>query len=80
MVVILPVDARPPAGEPALRVVRGDATPEEIAALVAALLSRPGDPGMPPATVRSAWADRGRQLRRPLRPGPGAWRRSALPG
>ena len=68
-----------PAGEPALRVVRGDATPEEIAALVAVLLSRPGD-DMPPGPARSAWADRSRQLRRPLRPGPGAWRRSALPG
>jgi len=68
-----------PAGEPALRVVRGDATPEEIAALVAVLLSRSGDE-VPPAPARSAWADRSRQLRRPLRPGPGAWRRSALPG
>jgi Acyl-CoA carboxylase epsilon subunit len=69
-----------PAGEPALRVIRGDATAEEIAALVAVLLSRPGDAGAPPAAARSAWADRSRQLRRPLRPGPGAWRRSALPG
>ena len=76
----LPVNATPPSREPALRVVRGDASPEEIAALVAALLSRSGDPGVPSAPVRSAWADRSRQLRRPLRPGPGAWRRSALPG
>ena len=70
----------PPAREPALRVIRGDATPEEIAALVAVLLSRPGEEEVPPAPPRSAWADRSRQLRRPLRPGPGAWRRSALPG
>ena len=78
----LPVhDDRPrPAGEPALRVVRGDATPQEIAALVAVLLSRSGDDEVPPGLARSAWADRSRQLRRPLRPGPGAWRRSALPG
>jgi len=68
-----------PAREPALRVVRGDATPEEIAALVAVLLSRPGDDRALPVPVRSAWADRSSQLRRPLRPGPGAWRRSALP-
>ena len=72
-------DRHRPVGEPALRVVRGDATPEEIAALVAVLLSRPGDDEVPPVAVRSAWADRSRQLRRPLRPGPGAWRRSALP-
>jgi hypothetical protein len=67
-----------PAREPALRVVRGDATPEEIAALVAVLLSRPGDDEVP-VPARSAWADRSSQVRRPLRPGPGAWRRSALP-
>jgi hypothetical protein len=74
------VNAHRPAGEAALRIVRGDATPEEIAALVAVLLSRPGDADVPSAPARSAWADRSRQLRRPLRPGPGAWRRSALPG
>ena len=76
----LPVNANRPAGEPVLRVVRGDATPEEIAALVAVLLSRSDDAGAPSPSARSAWADRSRQLRRPLRPGPGAWRRSALPG
>jgi hypothetical protein len=67
---------------PLLRVVRGDATPEEIAALVAVLLARSADAGAPgPArSVKNAWSDRSRQLRRPLSPGPGAWRRSALPG
>jgi Acyl-CoA carboxylase epsilon subunit len=65
---------------PVLRVVRGDATPEEIAALAAVLLSRP-DLGEPPSRPQpSVWADRSRLLRRPLFPGPGAWRRSALPG
>ncbi len=68
-----------PAPKPALRVVRGDATPEEIAALVAVLLSRPGHDEALPVPARSAWADRASQLRRPLHPGPGAWRRSALP-
>jgi hypothetical protein len=82
--VSLPVSGDRPrsAGQPALRVVRGDATPEEIAALVAVLLSRPGDDEVrarPVRPARSAWADRSGQLRRPLRPGPGAWRRSALP-
>jgi hypothetical protein len=69
------------ADRPVLRVVRGDATPEEIAAVVAVLLSRAvaPDPG-PPRRPASAWADRSRQLRRPLHPGPDAWRRSALPG
>ena len=66
---------------PVLRVIRGDATPEEIAAVVAVLLSRPAfSDAPPPRPAASAWADRSRQLRRPLRPGPDAWRRSALPG
>jgi hypothetical protein len=70
------------ADRPVLRVVHGDATPEEIAAVLAVLLSRSAasDVGTPPRRVPSAWADRSRQLRRPLFPGPGAWRRSALPG
>jgi len=67
-------------GEPVLRVVRGNPTPEEIAALVAVLVARRGDGGAEPAPSRSAWADRSRALRRPLYPGPGAWRCSALPG
>jgi hypothetical protein len=68
-----------PAGGPALRVVRGDAAPEEIAALVAVLMARSGSAAgaarlfVRPA--RGAWSDRSRQLRRPLHPGPGAWRR-----
>jgi hypothetical protein len=65
---------------PFLRVVHGDATPEEIAALVAVLLSRPAVEAPAPRPAPSAWADRSRLLRRPLHPGPGAWRRSALPG
>ena len=66
-----------------LRVVRGDATPEEIAAVVAVLLSRTAAASSAESAARplpSAWADRSRQLRRPLHPGPDAWRRSALPG
>jgi acyl-CoA carboxylase epsilon subunit len=71
-----------PRREPLLRVVRGDATPEEIAALVAVLLARSADAVAPgqARSVQNSWSDRSRQLRRPLSPGPGAWRRSALPG
>jgi hypothetical protein len=72
------MNADRPGREPALRVVRGDATPEEIAALVAVLLLR-ADDEVRPEPARSAWADRSSQLRRPLHPGPAAWRRSALP-
>jgi Acyl-CoA carboxylase epsilon subunit len=65
---------------PVLRVVRGDATAEEIAAVVAVLLAPPAAGASPPRLLPSAWADRSRQVRRPLFPGPGAWRRSGLPG
>jgi hypothetical protein len=75
-----PDDDQPP-GRPLLRVVRGDATAEEIAALVAVLVTRAaeGEAPRPARSVNHAWSDRSRQLRRPLFPGPGAWRRSALP-
>ena len=57
-----------------LRIVRGDATPEEVAALVAVLASRGG--GVAAAPVTTAWAKP--QVRRPLpTPGPGAWRAAA---
>ena len=64
-------------GRPLLRVVRGEPTPEELAALIAVISSRGGaEPEQPP--MRSLW---GRPvMRRPLSPGSGAWRASALPG
>ena len=66
---------------PVLRVIRGDATPEEIAAVVAVLLARSAasDASSSARPAPSAWAARSRLLRRPLHPGPGAWRRSGLP-
>ncbi|HWG00552.1 MAG TPA: acyl-CoA carboxylase subunit epsilon [Trebonia sp.] len=69
---------------PFLRVVRGDATAEEIAALVATFAAvsaarQPGDHGEPPGRVRE-WNSRSRLVRSPVFPGPGGWRRSALPG
>ena len=71
-------------GSPYLRVVRGDATPEEIAALVTALMSiaaaRSGTPdGADRQPARSNWNAPARRLRPPLHPAPGAWRTSALP-
>jgi hypothetical protein len=67
---------------PFLRVVRGDPTPEEIAALVAVLTARArAASASPPAPrPRSAWSDPSRRLRGTLPHGPGAWRASALPG
>jgi hypothetical protein len=62
---------------PRLRVIRGDATPEEIAALVVALATRPSGPAARPVRPRANW--RRPSLRTPLVHGPGAWRASALP-
>ncbi len=69
-----------PVERPVLRVVRGDATAEELAAVVALLAARAAavPPPAPPAP-RSSWGDPVLQLRAPLLPGPGAWRASALP-
>jgi hypothetical protein len=66
--------------EIAFRVERGDPTPEELAAVVAVLAATgtEAEPSGPPA--RSAWAEQSRLPRRVPSPGPGAWRRSALPG
>ncbi|MEW2356926.1 acyl-CoA carboxylase subunit epsilon [Spirillospora sp. NPDC029432] len=72
---------------PFLQIVRGDATPEEVAALVAVLTAQAraaaggGGRGEPDV---SRWADPSRLVRDPagaaVRPrGPRAWRASALP-
>ncbi|GIH21983.1 hypothetical protein Aph01nite_02930 [Acrocarpospora phusangensis] len=67
-----------------LRIVRGDASPEEIAALLVALSAAP--PSQPEAVpTRQSWRDPARRMRGATgpggawRPGPGAWRASALP-
>lgn len=63
---------------PYLRVVRGQPTAEELAALVAVLAARSAAPA-PARKLRSAWADPARRLGLTHRAGPGAWRRSTLP-
>jgi acyl-CoA carboxylase epsilon subunit len=67
------------AQPPPLRLVHGDATPEEVAALLAVLSAAAAAPEDPAPKPRSQWASRERAVRRPLTPGPGAWRASALP-
>jgi hypothetical protein len=62
-----------PTDPPAVRVVKGAPTPEELAALVVALrLVRPAADAPPPAVTRAR-----RVLRRPLVPGPRGWRESS---
>jgi hypothetical protein len=62
---------------PLLRVVRGNPTPEELAALITVLAARPAPPPEPDP-VRPLWTDHARRLGTP-RPGPTTWRASGLP-
>jgi hypothetical protein len=66
---------------PTLRVIRGNATAEEIAALLAVVAARTAGGTRPvrPTPPASVWTDRSARTRRPLRPGPGAWSASGLP-
>jgi hypothetical protein len=65
---------------PLLRVVNADATPEEIAALVAVFSALGSTGGEPPKRPRPTWNHPARVVRRTHRSGPGAWRASGLPG
>ena len=74
-------EAPPPDAGPTLRLVRGDAAPEEIAALLAVLSARSASSASTsaPEATRRGWADPARALTRTPRPGPGAWRSSGAP-
>jgi hypothetical protein len=78
--------AAEPAGGPALEIVAGHPSAEELAALtvtLAAVLATHGDPAAAGPGGRpgraSGWADRSRMMRFPPGPAPDAWRRSARP-
>ena len=64
---------------PVLRIVRGEPTDDETAALVAVLaaLARGSTAAVVPP--RSQWRNRARNIRPAIGPGPGAWRASGLP-
>ncbi|XVQ87418.1 acyl-CoA carboxylase epsilon subunit [Microbispora siamensis] len=69
--------------EPYLSIVRGDATPEETAALVAALAARAAARAARPAapeTNPGNWRNPAHRLRVGLPHGPGAWRGAFFPG
>ena len=63
---------------PLLQVVNPDATPEEIAALVA-VFSAMGSGEAPPRKPVRVWGAPHRQVRQTLHSGRGAWRGSGLP-
>ncbi|RKT87563.1 Acyl-CoA carboxylase epsilon subunit [Saccharopolyspora antimicrobica] len=73
---------------PVLRIVRGDPDEVELAALTAALTglaAAKAASAEPQPEPMSRWGDPAAAVRhpagrRPLRPGPHAWRASALPG
>ncbi len=62
---------------PLLRIVRGDPSPEEVAALVTVLAARSGGGGDEAPPQPSAWSRPSFAHARPLSVGPGAWRMSA---
>ena len=64
---------------PILRVINADATPEEIAALVAVFSALGASGGDAPKRPRPAWSNPARSVRRTHRHGAGAWRASGLP-
>lgn len=66
----------PPAGQPLLAVVKGEPTPEELAALTAVVLSLgSGEAAEPQKPGARHWIRR-QQLQLAPKPGPGSWKRS----
>ncbi len=63
--------------QPLLKVITPDATPEEVAAVVAVYAAMGGN-GAVPEKPRSEWAAPARRMRTTLPHGPGAWQASAL--
>ncbi len=67
----------PESSEPFLRVVSGDPTPEELAAVTVALTALAGSGGQPAPSPAGGWTDLSLRIRRVPAPGPGAWRNAA---
>ncbi|RYB91448.1 acyl-CoA carboxylase subunit epsilon [Nocardioides glacieisoli] len=64
---------------PLLKVVNADATPEEIAALVAVFSALGSAAVEPVKKPRPAWSNPARSVRHTHHHGDGAWRASGLP-
>lgn len=67
----------PEVAPPFLRIVRGEPSLDEIAALVAVLSSAAGSRAGAAPAPGYAWSARSRFVRVPLSLGPGGWRASA---
>lgn len=79
-------DAAPDGGEPTpeerralFRVVRGEPSDAELAALTVVLAAAAAGGGDAPAKPRDRWSDPAAAMRVPLTVGPGAWRTSHWP-
>ncbi len=76
-----------PGEQPLFSVMSGQPSAEELAALTAIVAAKlaasqraaAAQSSAAASPARSAWLDRAALTRAPLRPGPGAWRRSSLP-
>lgn len=70
----------PQSDQPILKIINADATPEEIAAIVAVFAaagsSGAGEPARRPVPE---WSAHHRKLRRTFPSAPGGWRSSGLP-
>jgi hypothetical protein len=71
--------ARDEPAAPVLRIVNTDATPEEVAALVAVFSALGSGGGAAPKRPRPTWSNPARGVRRTHRHGADAWRASGLP-
>jgi Acyl-CoA carboxylase epsilon subunit len=84
---VTPVDPAAQPDEPtpeerraAFRIVRGEPTDEEVAALTVVLAAAAASAATTaPAAVRDRWSDPAARQRVPLHPGPGAWKTSTWP-
>jgi hypothetical protein len=69
-------EGAPPAGQPLLAIIKGEPTPEELAALTAVVLSLgSGGTAAPEKPSARHWIRR-QQLQLAPKPGPGSWKRS----
>ncbi|MGZ5418063.1 MAG: acyl-CoA carboxylase subunit epsilon [Nocardioides sp.] len=72
-------ETEPVENKPPLFVVKGDATAEEVAALVAVLQGMAAAATPPAPKPRPEWSAHHRKARPSLHAGPGGWRSSAMP-
>jgi hypothetical protein len=76
--VLMGTESEQESQRPLLRIVKGDATPEEVAALVAVLTARAAGAVEAPKPRQSPWTYRRAQLSKPVFTGYGEWRRTGF--